>query len=323
MDNDKPSFGVIVARFQVDDLTEAHCRLLDAVGQRHKQVVVFLGTTHTDPTKHDPLSFEVRRAMVAAKYPGYFIYRLMDCKTDEEWSRQLDVEIARSVPYGAVTLYGGRDSFIEHYKGKHRVYSLEFEIPISKSGSEVRAEISQELLASRDFRRGIIYATMNSWPRVIPTVDVAIIHRRMGGGMIDGGPAFTDGIDLLLAKKLNEHKWRFPGGHAEGKSKPQNVSFEDDARMEAMEETNTAPTNLTYVGSIQVDDWRYRNTPEGIKTLLFLGEVPTLETRAADDVCETKFVPIETLNEHSFEPEHVPLWRLLREYLKKTGALHV
>jgi len=37
--------GIIVGRFQVHKLTEAHFKLIDTVLKRHKKVIIFLGVS--------------------------------------------------------------------------------------------------------------------------------------------------------------------------------------------------------------------------------------------------------------------------------------
>lgn len=173
------------------------------------------------------------------------------------------------------------------------------------------------------FRAGIIYGQLNTFSRVIPTVDIAIIHRGIpkviGAYRDEFGNAqekFSNGIELLLAKRADELGWRFPGGHAMGKDKPENHNYEADANMESFEETSSTPSNLKYIGSTIINDWRYNNTPESIKTIFFLGEVMTLSTIGGDDIATTQFFPIEKVNEDMFEPEHKVLWKMLSEYLE-------
>lgn len=313
-----PDYGVLVARFQLPELHEGHRALLNAVGKIHPRVIVFLGCLPAGiaPTKNDPLDFDTRRKMIQAAYPNYEVYPIHNRKTDELWSQDLDRLITERVPYGKATLYGSRDSFLKSYSGRRKVVELTLPVDQTISGTMLRNVASNEVLDSPDFRSGIIYATRNTFDRVIPTVDIAIIYR--GKSKVTGvGPTLvTSGIELLLAKRDDEKGWRFPGGHAMGKGRPQNISYESDASMESMEETFTAPEKLTYIGSTQIDDWRYKSSSETIKTIFFLGEVSNLSTTGGDDVAHTKFFPVDNITADMFEEEHKILWDMLKTHLK-------
>jgi hypothetical protein len=135
---DKPSFGVIVGRFQVHELHQGHLELLQRVWKRHNRVILFLGCTKTGPTRRNPLDFETRKAMIQAQFPEFIVVPLQDKKSDEEWSKELDARIADIVNFGDVTLYGSRDCFAPYYHGGHRVKELEMEnIPKPTSSEEM------------------------------------------------------------------------------------------------------------------------------------------------------------------------------------------
>jgi bifunctional NMN adenylyltransferase/nudix hydrolase len=320
-----PDYGIVIARLQVTEMHEGHRALLDAVGRIHPRVIVFLGClpAGTAPTKNDPLDFETRRKMVNALYPHYEVYPIHNRKTDELWSQDLDRLIMERVPYGKATLYGSRDSFLKSYTGKRKVVELTLPVDTKITGTEIRDSAANEILDSPEFRAGVIYATRNTFDKVIPTVDIAIIHRGepycTGIEIHENGESDVidsrSGIELLLAKRDDEIGWRFPGGHAMGKGRPQNVGYEDDAKMESVEETCACPETLTYIGSTQIDDWRYRDSSETVKTIFFLGEVPTLETKGGDDVDKTRFFPIEDVSVDMIEKEHRVLFKMLRNHL--------
>lgn len=299
-----PDYGVLVGRFQVSELHEGHKALLNAIGQMHPRVIVFVGCVPAGiaPTKNDPLDFDTRRRMIQQLYPAYEVYPIHNRKTDELWSQDLDRLITERVPYGKATLYGSRDSFVKSYTGKRKVVELTLSVPKSISGSDLRNEIANVVQDSPAFRAGIIYGQLNTFDRVIPTVDIAIIHRGLNG------------IELLLAKRADEVGWRFPGGHAMGKTS-NNHNYEADANMESFEETCSRPENLKYIGSTIINDWRYKESSESIKTIFFLGEVMTLSTKGGDDIATTKFFPIEKVNEDMFELEHKVLYRMLSNFL--------
>src|SRR5438270_10564891 len=122
---EKPSFGVIVGRFQVHELHEGHMELFRVVRGLHNRVVVFLGVGRTGPTKHNPLDYEVRKRTIQVKFPDITVLPIPDKRSDIVWSKELDLRIEDVVNFGSVTLYGSRNSFRESYSGKHPVVELE------------------------------------------------------------------------------------------------------------------------------------------------------------------------------------------------------
>jgi len=304
----KPSYGVIVGRFQCHELHDGHMELFRIVRGRHSRVIVFLGCNRVGPTRHDPLDFEVRKRMIQAKFPEFTVLPLRDKKTDEEWSRELDSRISDAVGEvpAEVVFYGSRDSFAPYYHGTHPVRELEiFNVPKAVSSTEVRATLTNTVMESADFRAGAIYAMGQLWPRVVTVVDIAIVHDcRLGLGSDAPGA----GLMLLVGKKPDDILWRFPGGHALFTTD----SFEADAKKEAFEETGLDVDSLEYIGSRRVDSWRWKGEPsEGYKTLFFVAESMAMGGHGSDDLSETKWFRIDDLAEEDFEKEHRPLFRML------------
>jgi len=172
--------GIIIGRFQVDELHEAHHYCIYQVVSNHKNSIIFLGTPKVSGTKSNPLDFQTRKQMIGRTYPSAIIAPLQDCDTDEEWSIELDrrirglLNLFPDIRPGEepVLLYGGRDSFIPHYKGIFKTIEIK-EYP-SKSGTEARRFIGEHPIDSSDFRKGIIYNTYNQSNKLIPYVKILI-----------------------------------------------------------------------------------------------------------------------------------------------------
>lgn len=298
----KPSFGCLVGRFQVHELHDGHMELFRIVKGRHNRIIVFLGCNKVGPTRHDPLDFETRKKMVQAKFPEFTVLPLKDKKTDEEWSKDLDERISDAVGEipSEVILYGSRESFAPHYHGRHKVRELEIEVPPSLTSTDIRAKLTNQVMESPDFRAGIIYAMNQLWPRLIPVVDIAIVHKA------------EKGLMLLLGKKKDDTNWRFPGGHAIKK----NSTFEADAKMEVFEETGLDVHDLEYIGSGLVDSWRWRSEPsEGFKTIFYLAHSMTMGGKGADDLAESRWFEFSKLTVNDIEKEHKPLFEMLKQHL--------
>lgn len=290
----KYDVGVIVARFQVPDLHESHLELLREVTSRHLKVIVILGVTQTLSTPESPLDFEMRKQMVLSHFPGVIVGFIQDHLSDVVWSKNLDRTIgALTTPMQSVVLYGGRESFIPHYQGRYK--TLEFEQQGFFSGTEIRKRASIEVRNSADFRAGVIWGVMNQFPRTIPTVDI-VIFRTVAGER-----------EMLLGKKEGENLLRFIGGFAE----PHSENFESDARREAQEETGVEVSDPVYLGSVQVNDPRYRGK-DRIKTLIFTAEYVFGEHKAADDIAHVEWKSVKTLKEDDIEPLHRPIFRILK-----------
>lgn len=286
--------GVIVGRFQVHDLHPGHNNLVEQVCKIHKKVIVVLGLAPIPNSLNNPLDFEARKQMFYAAYPTVTVLPLKDVGNDSGWSHNLDDLIESVVsPTQTVMLYGGRDSFLAAYNGRYPTQELFQEGHLS--GTQVRDQIKREVLPNKDFRAGVIWASANRHPTTYPTVDVAIF---------DGTTS-----KLVLARKQYESLWRFPGGFAN----PNSASYEDDAVREAKEETGLDIDNLQYIGSFFVDDWRYRNGPDKIKTVLFAGDADG-EPTAADDIVSAKWWFTKDITIDMIVPNHQPLIQALFDY---------
>jgi bifunctional NMN adenylyltransferase/nudix hydrolase len=277
--------AIIVGRFQVNELHEAHIDLINSVIQKHDRVLLFLGNSIIRNTTSNPLDYRARRAMIADKFPNVEIHYINDNPSDTAWSKSLDKQIGEQLlPLQSVTLYGSRDSFLKAYSGKYNVCELEATTFIS--GTEVRRRVCNNYPPTADYRAGMIAATAYRYPTAFQTVDIAVVN---------------DKGEILLARKPDEKKWRFIGGFSD----PRSVSLEADAKREVTEEASVEVDDITYLGSTLIDDWRYRGEQDKIKTALFLAKYIYGKPEGADDVAEVKWLPIGTgLTKDNIEPLH-------------------
>lgn len=298
--SDKYSIGVLVGRFQVHELHEAHHYLIDQVVQNHKKVILFLGVPKVVGTKKNPLDFETRKKMIQTHYPDITILSLPDFGDDRRWSTELDKRIKEIYPVGEVLLYGGRDSFIPYYKkGGGQFDTKELEQHTFVSGTEVRKMVSEEVKSSADFRAGVIYQTYNQYPKVHPCVDIAPIK--------DGR--------VLLAKKPFEDNWRFIGGFVS----PNDETLES-ASIRKLH--NEAGSNLNvgtpvYVTSYRVKDWRYQSEEDKIMTTLFKCEYLWGSIEPSQEISELKWFELEENLVNLIVDEHKELMNVLIRNLKK------
>jgi bifunctional NMN adenylyltransferase/nudix hydrolase len=287
--DEKYDVGIIIGRFQVPELHEGHQELIEHVCSLHDKVVILLGLSPIKATQRNPLDYEARRQMIQEAYPQINVLYVKDMSNDEAWSKQVDERIEDVVtPHQTVVLYGGRDSFIEHYHGRYATQELEAER--ITSGETIRKEVSaKSVRQSPDFRAGAVWSVFNRFPTVYTCVDVAIFNE--------------DETKILLGRKEHEKAWRLIGGFSD----PTSPSFEADARREVQEEVGIAITDPQYIGSFAVDDWRYRNEVDGIRTLLFKAKKFSGAVKADDDIAEAKWFDIDTLGLNDVVKNHWPL----------------
>lgn len=295
MEKDKQyEIGVIVGRFQLHDLHEAHKELIEQVIAKHKKVVLFLGVSRILGSTNNPLDFTARKKMIQNYYPEINISPLPDHRYDDVWSKNLDSRIREIFPIGSVLLYGGRDSFIPSYSGQFPTRELEQTIYVS--GTEIRKQVSEEIKGNPDWRAGAIYNSYNRFPVSFQTVDIACFD--------------SSGQKILLGKKPGERAYRFIGGFVD----PGDSSLELAARREFREETgnNAEVSKMEYIGSFRVDDWRYKSGRDKIMTALFKCQMIFGRVEPSDDISELKWFQYSDLQgegaiESIFVEEHVPL----------------
>jgi bifunctional NMN adenylyltransferase/nudix hydrolase len=295
------SIGALVGRFQVHELHEAHQYVINQVVDNHKKVILFLGVPKVVGTKNNPLDFDTRKKMIQKHYPNIVILALPDFGDDKRWSHELDKRIKEVYQIGDVLLYGGRDSFIPYYKkGGGQFDCRELEQHTFVSGTEVRKMVSEEVKDSSDFRAGVIYQSYNQYPKVHPCVDIAIFDEKEER--------------VLMAKRPYEDDWRFIGGF----SKPTDSSYEHTARRKISEDAggNLEITNLSYIGSVTIPDWRYQSEQDKIMSVLFKTKKGWGRIEPSDDVSELRWFQITDLEKLNIVREHKVLMTILLEDLK-------
>lgn len=289
--------GVIVGRFQVPEFHAGHKHLLDQVYTNHKAMLVFLGTSAVQDIS-DPLDFSLRQQMIKDLYPDATVLMAMDYPSDAGWSNALDNLIEFTFPNRTVCLYGGRDSFIAHYVGRHATSEVE-QFFHSPSGSELRNNIDSKH-ANADFRRGMIYALRYSYPSVMPTVDIALINLEN---------------QVLMGRKNNLSGLIFPGGFVS----PKDESFEHAATRELLEETGMCLVNgvksLRYITSMPIDDWRYKNRRDKIFTTFYRAEYFSGVPKAGDDLHQVEWLTARGENIKHVAEHHRPLFERLLEVM--------
>lgn len=287
--------GVIVGRFQSSYIHKGYKELIEFVSNIHHRVIIFLGCNATKVSDHDPIPFWSRRAMLEEEFPDIEVYQIDDVGDVDKWSKILDAKIDSLLsPGNKAILYGSRDKC--KYTGKWVVTNVACSTEISST--EIRKHIGLKPQNSVKWREGVIYASQNRYPVVYPTVDIAVINLAKG--------------DILLGRKPGAKAWRFPGGFAEMSS----ASYELDAIRELKEETGLTAVNLEYIGSSLIDDPRYRQSKDRIKTLFYAVTTWKGDPIAGDDLEEVGWYDLNKLTVE-LVPNHHILLKMLDSWRNK------
>lgn len=301
--------GVIIGRFQVPELHEGHRKLIDSVRAKHRKVLILLGSMPSVlVTRNNPLDYYTRAIMMREVYPDVIVLPINDMPTDKDWSASVDERIDEVLGVGSAILYGSRDAFVPHYSGKYP--TIELDTAKNVSGSEIRKAVSDEVRANPEFRRGVIYAAHNRHHAIFATVDIAVIKRSTNDVL--GNKA----NQIILGRKKNDPKglWRFPGGFVDPAKDP---SLDRAASREAGEELGCGISTPTYVGSMIVDDWRYRKEVDRIMTTVFICDYLYGVVEGKDDINEAKLFYLENFNLNLLVPQHKPIMEMVLAYLNK------
>lgn len=299
--------GVIPARFQTSELHDGQKNLINfSLINNHKTIIV-LGVHRTNGDKRNPLSAELRKKLILQNYPNVIVEFLRDEKDDVVWSTKLDNIINRYVnsnPKNSVEvcLYGSRDSFIPYYHGKYKTES-----PVNAldglSATNLRKQIVEDFLTNKikdlvSFAKGVIFSQLTRFDISYQAVDVAVVDYYNN--------------KILLGRKKEESKWRFFGGFVD----VEDNSLEDAARRELLEESGSYEKGeLKYLGSIRVNDWRYKNSNDKIMTAFYTCGFVYGNPKAGDDIVELKWFDLKSFKYDQLVEEHHPLMDILKPYL--------
>jgi bifunctional NMN adenylyltransferase/nudix hydrolase len=295
--------GVIVAKFQLPYLHKTFEDIIGHIWEEHDSILIVICLNPLLSSNENPLDLKTREMMIREQfpyndYPDIDFAFVKDVQSDDIWSSNLDHIIGDKIGIGqTVTIYADKDRVIDVYTGKHPTQVIEPERIVNIA--EMRKKFVNKPVRNRDFRAGVFWKAQNAYPCGFPTVDVAIIDENSDGRR-----------RILLGRKKNETNFRFVGGFFDPEK---DKSFEDTARREAFEETGLDVSDVRYIGSSVVDDWRYKDEPNCIVTSLFYAKYTQGRPQADDDLDEVRWYQISELHHSMLVKEHIPLYNMLLE----------
>lgn len=262
--------GVVIGRFQTPYLHEGHKELIEYARNRCDNLLVLIGVSDAVGTDREPMDFETRKGLFLT---NDIVLPLKDMPSDIDWSNQVD-SIIESLGFEKAIIFGSRDnSILGYYSGKY-----EINIMLSKNdknATDLRKSV--KIKHSQDFREGIIYHTQKRYPIVYSTVDIIIVNNNN---------------EFLVGKKGD--KFAFIGGFVD----PQDKTLIDSAKRELLEESGIN-TDLKYLASIKINDYRYRKTKDSIMTHIFVGYHDKLPNNI--DIKDFEFKEFKFFNKEEME----------------------
>lgn len=301
--------GVIVGRFQTPRLDEGHVELISRVVRQHPHTAIALSVSPAKLSKNDPLSYELRAQMIKDAFPSVDVFPMKEFMVDDDWSKALDASVLEMANGQSITLYGAAGTFIDHYKGTFEATELE---PIPGLRGVARHDCGPvSVRHTEDFRAGVMYAIQEKYITGLPTADFAIVR--------DNG----DGTyDVACGYKPDEQWPRIAGGFFDP---TKDTNYLDAMVREGEEETSYVAqvSDVEYVGSTVIDDWRYPGPDRVITSFgmtFYDGQQPLKASDDLDPIRGIVWIPSTELVEQltSF---HKPLGAMLVEHLaRRTNA---
>lgn len=276
------TFTVVLAYFQNINLTQYDTNYLMSLKPEKGSMMAVLDVKRGACTAEQPLRPNQRQDILRNKkhiFSG--VTEHLHIRDNERWSMLLDETIDNAKPGDAHVVFYAANSLADKYVGKYTVKRME-DIP---GLTDVTNPVPVKPSTSNDFRQGIMYAEQRAFPLVYSTVDI---------GLIDETCKY-----VLLGRKQNEKRWRFPGGFVD----PTDNSKEEAWHRELGEEVPSGVSNfisdVEYVCSTIVPDCRYPGRDK-IMTTMFSAMVmfDKNNLQAGDDLVE---VGLFEINDNLYE----------------------
>ena len=268
--------GVIVGRFQIPYPHAGHLDLINHVLNKSDRVLIFVGDSPANLNDKNPIPANLLLDNILNINNKIEAKTIKDHPSDSHWSYTLDTEILTLTDNkDEITLYGSRNSYLTVYNGK---FKIEYYNPIREiSSTDIRKSIKP--CNSEDFLNGMIYAQNYRFSEVYPTVDILVYNMSFG--------------KILLGRKPGHHLWQLPGGFINKGEKASEAAIREFS--EECPDIKTTP--LRYIDTFPIEDYRYKDTKDGILTTLFKCTYQKGDLIAGDDLEELAWFTLKEANE--------------------------
>ena len=307
-------YGVIFLPFQTHFLSDVHAGVIDDAIQAHEHVIIALPVRRITPSKRSPLTFQVRERLITQTYGDVTIVAVPDTKYPEDKIKALEnaVRAPFSEMRGSVALYTS-DTFASLYTTNGGKWKTTIVPDILKCEEQARRLAQKAPVVNTDQVLGIIQGLNQQFPISWSTVDICIYRRVAGKTMI------------LLGKKPGERGWRFPGGFKDREDPSYEVAVLREAGEEILRQDvdpKTVMREPEYIGSLNINDWRYVDEIDGITTLFYAIEFTGTDDQieANDDIAESQWFAVDQLTEDIMEGEHKKLLALMFQVAEKKAT---
>jgi bifunctional NMN adenylyltransferase/nudix hydrolase len=301
----KEAVGVVLGRFQLPSLHVGHKALIRKVLELHQKAVIVIAETPISFNRRNPLTGKLRKALLDAEFAGQSVQVvvLKNNESDEIWSRNFDQLLTSTVPDANFIIYGARDNSLRHYSGQYQTEVIDLDLPTS--ATKVREKVAHEYpkgkRALKNFAAGVIHTTAHIFPVSYTTMDLAVIREDQGT------------LQTLLCYKEQYQKWFFCGGFID----PTDETILDAVKREKTEELgiNLEIGDYKFLGDYKINDWRYRGTEHGIRTMFHVGTRLWGEAKAGDDIDMVQWFDLNRAEE-IIADEHKPLLAALKKHVE-------
>lgn len=306
------TFTVVLAYFQNINLTKQDTSYLQSLRPENGTMMAILDVKRGACTAEQPLRPNQRQDILRGHLSLFDggVAEHLHIRDNELWSLLLDDTIQKSMPSGTThVVFFIAKSLVDKYVGVYQPVVMD-DIP---GLTDVSAPVSVKPLTTNDFRQGIMYAEQRAFPMVYSTVDIALVDDNLHY--------------VLLGRKQNEKKWRFPGGFVDPTDISKEVAWLRELEEEVPSGVEGFVSDIEYICSTIVPDCRYSGRDK-IMTTMF-GAIVNFDINkleAGDDLVEVQLFRIgdELFNEIT-EDHHPALEKFLvwvdgwRKRLRYTG----
>lgn len=278
-------YAVVVGTFQQIEIGAFEKAFINQLQNQYPEVIIVIASAPIPSSRNHPLDIETRKLMLEKEFPNAKIASFKKQISAQATSQALENAIIKVVGES-------KDCQLFVFKESNNLTQYELTYPIEWVDlPEYAPHITSDADRSQEaYRVGVFQTVRAQYPKVFPTVDVAIVS----------------GDKVLLGRKPQQALFRFIGGFID----PEDDCFEDAAIREAEEETGLKLTKARYIGTAKIDDWRYREEVDKIITSFFVAEYEGGIPIAQDDIEELRWFDIASLTEQDFVEEHRVIFRL-------------